>query len=88
MRFVRAVFRPLGRVLKRFRFYNFPLSRAYSGFRIPPEAGSQELSKELDLDLTEADEPQVGLPEAELSEAERREAVRQYKRELEEKGGR
>jgi len=88
MRFVKAVFRPLGRVFKRFRFYNFPLSGAYSGFRIPPKEGAEELSKELDLDLTEGGEPQVGLPEAELSEKERQEAVRQYKRELEEKGRR
>ena len=87
-RFIRALFRPVGSVFKRFRFYNFPLSGAYSGFRIPPKAGSEELSKELDLDLTEAGEPQEHLPDAEISEEEREEAVRRYQRELKEKGQR
>ena len=59
-----------------YRFYNFPKSGAYSGFRIPPKAGAEELSKELDLDLTEAGEPQEHLPHAEISEEERQEAVR------------
>ena len=87
-RFIRALFRPVGSVFKRFRFYNFPLSGAYSGFRIPPEAGADELSKELDLDLTEAGEPQEHLPDAEITEKEREEAVRRYQRELKEKGRR
>jgi hypothetical protein len=51
-RFTRALLRFLGRsvgsLFKRFRFYNFPKSGAYSGFRIPPKAGADELSKELD----------------------------------------
>ena len=88
MRFVRVVFRMLGRVFRRFRFYNFPLSGAYSGFRVPPKAGAEELSKELDLDLTEAGEPRVSLPDAEISEEARQEAVRRYQRELEEEGRR
>ena len=88
MRFVKVVFRSLGRVFRRFRFYNFPLSGAYSGFRVPPKAGAEELSKELDLDLTEAGEPRVSLPDAEISEKERQEAVRRYQRELEEEGRR
>jgi len=58
----------------------------YFQLKIPPDIGEEQLSKELRLDT--ADEPQVGLPEAELSEAERQEAVRQYKREIEEKGRR
>jgi hypothetical protein len=87
-RFLKALFRFLGRFFKRFRFYNFPLSGAYSGFRIPPKAGAEELSKELDLDLTEAGEPRVSLPDAEISEKEREEAVRRYQRELKEKGRR
>ena len=81
----------LGRILKPFRFYrfyNFPKSGAYSGFRIPPKAGAEELSKEIDLDLSEADEPRVSLPDAEISEEERQEAVRRYQRELKEKGRR
>ena len=85
-RFIRALFRPVGSVFRRFRFYNFPLSGAYSGFRVPPKAGADELSKELDLELTEAGEPQEPLPDAEISEDERREAVRRYQRELKEKG--
>jgi hypothetical protein len=87
-RFIRALFRFLGRVFRPFRFYNFPKSGAYSGFRYPPKAGAEELSKELDLDLTEADEPQEPLPGAEISEKERRKAVRRYQRELKEKGRR
>jgi hypothetical protein len=79
-----ALFRPIGSVFKRFRFYNFPLSGAFSGFRIPPAAGADELSKEIDLDLAETDEPRQHLPDAEISEAEREEAVRRYQRELEE----
>ena len=71
-----------------FRFCNFPKSGAYSGFRVPPEAGADELSKELDLDLTEAGEPLEPLPNAEISEKEREEAVRRYQRELKEKGRR
>jgi hypothetical protein len=81
----------LGRFFKPFRFYrfyNFPKSGAYSGFRIPPKAGAEELSKELDLDLTEAGEPQEHLPHAEISEEEREEAVRRYQHELKEKGQR
>lgn len=78
-RFTRALLRFLGRIFgafRFFRFYNFPKSGAYSGFRVPPEAGAEELSKELDLDLTEAGEPRVSLPDAEISEKERQEAVR------------
>jgi hypothetical protein len=78
-RFTRALLRFLGRIFgafRFFRFYNFPKSGAYSGFRIPPKAGADELSKELDLDLTEAGEPRVSLPDAEISEKERQEAVR------------
>ena len=81
----------LGRILKPFRFYrfyNFPKSGAYSGFRIPPKAGAEELSKEIDLDLTEAGEPLEHLPHAEISEKEREEAMRRYQRELKEKGRR
>ena len=81
----------LGRFFRPFRFYrfyNFPKSGAYSGFRIPPKAGSEELSKELDLDLREAGEPLEPLPDAEISEKERQEAVRRYQRELREKGRR
>jgi hypothetical protein len=83
-----ALRRFLGRFFKRFRFYNFPDSGAYSGFRIPPKAGAEELSKELDLDLGEAGEPQEPLPDAEISERERQEAMRRYQRELREKGQR
>ena len=86
--FIKALGRFLGHFFKRFRFYNFPYSGAYSGFRIPPKAGAEELSKELDLDLTEASEPQEPLPHAEISEKERQEAVRRYQRELKEKGRR
>ena len=71
-----------------FRFYNFPKSGAYSGFRIPPKAGAEELSDELDLDLAEAGEPLEPLPHAEISEKERQEAVRRHQRELREKGQR
>ena len=90
-RFPKALFRSLGRIFgafRFFRFYNFPKSGAYSGFRIPPEAGAEELSKELDLDLTEAGEPLEPLVDAEISEAERQKAVRRYQRELREKGKR
>ena len=90
-RFTRALLRFLGRILnplRFFRFYNFPKSGAYSGFRVPPKAGADELSKELDLDLTEAGEPQEPLPDAEISQEERQEAVRRYQRELAEKGRR
>ena len=88
-RFIRALLRFLDRILGAFRFfrlYNFPKSGAYSGFRVPPKAGADELSKELDLELTDAGEPQEPLPDAEISEDERREAVRRYQREFEEKG--
>jgi hypothetical protein len=61
------------------------MSGAFSGFRIPPSAGADELSKEMDLDLAEAHEPQEHLPDAEISEAEREEAVQRYQRELREK---
>ena len=87
-RFIRALLRFLDRILgafRFFRFYNFPKSGAYSGFRVPPEAGADELSKELDLDLTEAGEPLVPIADAEITEEERREAVRRYQRELREK---
>ncbi len=90
-RFLKVLFRFLGRLVRPFRFfrfYNFPKSGAYSGFRVPPKAGADELSKELDLDLTEAGEPRVSLPDAEISEKEREEAVRRYQRELREKGRR
>ena len=87
-RLIRALGRSVGSLFKRFRFYNFPLSGAYSGFRIPPKAGAEELSKELDLDLTEAGEPREHLPHAEISEKERQEAVRRHQRELREKGRR
>jgi len=87
-RFAKIVFRFLGRFFRRFRFYNSPYSGAYSGFRIPPEAGAEELSKELDLDLDAACEPQEPLPHAEISEEERREAVRRYQRERRERGRR
>ena len=80
----RVVFRFLGRFFRPFRHYSFP----YSGFRISPKAGAEELSKDLDLDLSEAGEPQVSLPDAEISEKERQEAVRRYQRELEEKSQR
>ena len=46
----------------------------------------EELARELSLDA--ADEPRESLPDAEIGEKERLEAVRQYKRELEEKGRR
>jgi len=88
-RFVRALIRLLERLFRPFRFlrfYNFPKSGAYSGFRVPPKAGADELSKELDLDLAEAGEPQEHLPHAEISEEERQEAVRRYQQELKEKG--
>ena len=90
-RFTRALLRFLGRIFgafRFFRFYNFPLSGAYSGFRVPPKAGADELSKELDLDLTEAGEPRVSLPDAGISEEEREAAVRRYQTELAEKGRR
>ena len=87
-RFIRALLRFLDRILGAFRFYNFPKSGAYSGFRVPPKASADELSKELDLDLTEAGEPREPLPDAEISEKERQEAVRRYQRELREKGER
>jgi len=86
--FVKIVIRFLGRFFRRFRFYNFPYSGAYSGFRVPPKAGAEELSKELDLDLADPDQPQEPLPDAEISEKERREAVRRYQRELKDKGRR
>jgi hypothetical protein len=61
------------------------MSGAFSGFRIPAGAGAHELSKEMDLDLAEAHEPQEHLPDAEISEAEREVAVHRYQRELSEK---
>jgi len=84
-RFIRALGRSVGSLFKRFRFSNFPLSGAYSGFRIPPKAGAEELSKELDLDHTEEGEPQEPLPGAEISEEERQKAVRRHQRELKER---
>ena len=90
-RFTRALLRFLGRIFgafRFFRFYNFPLSGAYSGFRVPPKAGADELSKELDLDLAEAREPLEPIADAEITEEERREAVRRYQREFKEKGRR
>ncbi len=90
-RLLKALFRLLGRFFRPFRFYrfyNFPKSGAYSGFRIPPKAGAEELPKELDLDLTEAGEPQEPLPDSEISEAERQKAVRRYQRELRDRGRR
>ena len=88
MRLIRALGRFLGRFFRRFRFYNFPYSGAYSGFRIPPQAGAEELSKDLDLDPSEAGEPVEPLADAEISEEERQDAVRRYKRELEKKARR
>jgi len=88
-RFTRALLRFLGRIFgafRFFRFYNFPKSGAYSGFRIPPDVGEEQLSKELRLDA--ADEPLEPLPDAEISEKERQEAVRRYQRELKERGRR
>jgi len=84
MRVFRVVFRSLGRLFRPFRHYSFP----YSGFRISPKPGAEELSKDLDLDLSEAGEPHVALPDAEISEKERQEAVRRYQRELREKSRR
>jgi hypothetical protein len=91
LHFLKTLRRFLGRFFRPFRFlrfYNFPKSGAFSGFRFPPKAGAEELSKELDLDLNAASEPQEHLPDAEISEAEREEAVRRYQRELAEKNQR
>jgi hypothetical protein len=83
-RFLRALGRFLGRLFRPFRYYHVP----YSNVPTPPRPTAEELSKDLDLDLTEAGEPAEPLPDAEISEEERREAVRRYRRELEEKGQR
>jgi hypothetical protein len=89
LRFLKAFFRFPGSFFSRLGTYHRPFSGpggAYSGFRIPPEAGAEEPSTELDLDLIDASEPQEPLADAEISEEERQEAVRRYQRELKEKG--
>jgi len=73
----------LARSLDRFWF----LSLRFPGLHIHPEVGQEEVRRELEL-TAPPDGPQEPLPHSELSEEERREAVRQYKRELEEKGNR
>ena len=91
LRFLKAFFRFPGSFFYRFGIYHRPFSGpggAYSGFRIPPEAGAEEPSTELDLDLMDASEPLEPLPDAQISEKERQEAVRRYQRELKEKGRR
>jgi len=72
----------LARCVDRF----FALGIPFPGFQMPLDAGSEEAREE--LDLATPGEPRVSLPDAEISEKERQEAVRQYKRELEEKGRR
>ena len=91
LRFLKAFFHFPGSFFRRLGTYHRPYSGpggAYSGFRIPPKAGAEEPSTDLDLDLSERDEPQEPLPDAEISEKERKEAVRRYQRELREKGRR
>ena len=85
LRFLKAFFRFPGSFYSRLVIYHRPYSGpggAYAGLRIPPEAGAEEPSTELDLNLMDADEPQEHLPHAEITEAEREEAVRRYQRKL------
>ena len=83
-RFPKVLLRFLGRLVRPFRYYHIPGGNVPT----PPGPTAEELSKDLDLDLTEAGEPQEHLPHAEISEEERAEAVRRYQRELKEKGRR
>jgi len=71
----------VARLFRRSSFLNI----GFPGSRLP-KGGEEELKRELDADLHE--EPQEPLPEAEISEEQRQEAVRQYKREMEERGNR
>ena len=73
----------IGHFFKRFRLYD-----PTSGIDTPPESAAEELPEEPEPNVSPEGEPQEGLPEAELSEDERREAVRDYKRELKEKARR
>ena len=54
----------------------------FPGIHMPLDAGREEAREE--LDLAAPGEPHVSLPNAQISEVERQEAVRRYKRELEE----
>jgi hypothetical protein len=83
-RFLKALLRFLGRLFRPFRYYHIPGGNVPT----PPGPTADELSEELDLDLTDAGEPRVSLPDAEISERQRQEAVRRYQRELKEKGQR
>ena len=53
-----------------------------------PGPTAEELSKDLDLDLSGTGEPVEPLADAEISEEQRQDAVRLYKRKLEEKARR
>ena len=83
-RFIRVLVRFLGRLVRPFRYYHIPGGNVPT----PPGPTAEELSKDLDLDLSEGGEPLERLPDAEISEREREEAVRRYQRELKEKGRR
>jgi hypothetical protein len=81
-RFIRGLRRLLARSLDRFWALGIP----FPGFNMPVDAGQEELREE--RDKATPGEPQEQLPHAEISEAEREGAVREYKREMEEKGRR
>jgi len=83
-RFLKVLFRFLGRLFRPFRYYHIPGGNVPT----PPGPTAAELSKDLDLDLGEGAEPREPLPDAEITEKERQEAVRRYQRELREKGRR
>ncbi len=73
----------IGRLFKRFRLYD-----PTSGVDTPAEFDAETPPEAPEPDVSDTGEPQEGLREAELSEDERREALRQYKRELARKGRR
>ena len=81
-RFIRALFRSLGRSFDRFWALGIP----FPGFHMPVDAGQEEARQE--LDFAAPGEPQEHLPHSDLSEQQRREAVRQHQHELREKGRR
>jgi len=71
----------LARSFDRFWF----LILRFPGLYIHSEVGQEEMRREHEL-TTPPDWPQEPLPHSDLSEEERREALRQYEREMEEKG--
>jgi len=78
-RFIRGLGHLLARSLDRFWALGIP----FPGFNMPVDAGQEELREE--RDIAAPGEPQEPLPHAEISEEEREEALREYKRELEDK---